>query len=329
MSIQGDAHLKGRRMRLIKDEILALAVKAGSAGFKHFSQYGVTASNILSPDAMLLVPEDERGSLADLVDIIVNAHICSSAQTVLFSTEQITEFLRVVDRPIVPGSYDIPFRYMVIQFTEAIPQSEFLVDPGPPSPGEISPKEAARILGVDTIHKIDEETDDVVAGLVIGFPDEGELESNRAFSVSAYYGSTAHNRAIAYMNKRGEVHYDPSTGGTETGRMDKQRIVNLAQLCIVYMNSSGMELERTSHHDINRKRRRKGKRELPDYYICKWNKNRYAPSEGRRNTGRHVSFRFDVAGHTRTLSNGKTVWVSSHQRGLQHEIYKPKIVKVD
>ena len=46
-------------------------------------------------------------------------------------------------------------------------------------------------------------------------------------------------------------------------------------------------------------------------------------------TCRHVSFRFDVRGHWRNLSDGRTVWIRPHQRGVEHDLYRPKAYKVE
>jgi hypothetical protein len=112
-------------------------------------------------------------------------------------------------------------------------------------------------------------------------------------------------------------------------RQYKQRLANLALLCLAYLTSPGIEVERVEAPPAVAKRRaREGKSPLPDYYICRLAKGRRYATEGEP-TGNHVSFRFDVAGHFRRLSDGRTIWVRPHQRGLQHEIYKPKVYRID
>ena len=100
-------------------------------------------------------------------------------------------------------------------------------------------------------------------------------------------------------------------------------------LCLAYINSPGIELEKVSTPEkVNRKRAREGKRVLEDYYICALAKGRRHASEGEP-TGRHVSFRFDVAGHFRRAPDGRTIWIRAHQRGLANERYRPKVYRVD
>jgi hypothetical protein len=104
---------------------------------------------------------------------------------------------------------------------------------------------------------------------------------------------------------------------------------NLAIACIGYINCRNIRLVQKGNTDIsaNRKRAKKGKRILEPYYVCEIQGVRY-DSVGRE-TGRHVSFRFDVRGFYRRLRSGQTVWVRPHQRGLAHDRYLPKDYKVD
>jgi hypothetical protein len=109
----------------------------------------------------------------------------------------------------------------------------------------------------------------------------------------------------------------------------KRRIANLALLCLAYMTSPGIETELIEAPPaVARRREREGKSPLPDYYICRLAKGRRYATEGEP-TGKHVSFRFDVVGHFRRQPDGRTIWVRPHQRGLQHETYKPKVYRVD
>jgi hypothetical protein len=45
--------------------------------------------------------------------------------------------------------------------------------------------------------------------------------------------------------------------------------------------------------------------------------------------GSSHGFRYDVMGHVRCLPSGEFIWVKPHQRGLQHELYIPKISKFE
>jgi hypothetical protein len=129
----------------------------------------------------------------------------------------------------------------------------------------------------------------------------------------------------------GVVAYNPiGGGGNEAKARDKQRIANLGLLCLAYIHSPGIEVEHVEPDPaVNRKRVSKGKAELPDYYVCRVSKRRYVPGEAGAPSGRHVSFRFDVRGHFRRLPDGRTIWIRSHQRGVEHEFYRPKSYRVD
>lgn len=116
-----------------------------------------------------------------------------------------------------------------------------------------------------------------------------------------------------------------------TTQADKQRIANLALLCLAYIHSPGVETEHVqADAATNKKRAAKGKRELPDYYICRVRRTRQEGREGG-SSGKHVSLMFAVRGHFRRLEDGRTIWVRAHFRGLEHgeDSIKPKTYKVD
>ena len=239
------------------------------------------------------------------MDFFVTLLIAFKAQTFLFDSRQVMEFLRSVDRKLPPGNYAAPFNDMIIQFTQPIPETEFL-----------SPEPADALA-----------EDDALLGLVLGFP--GDDEGNMV-NVTAYYRSTAINRTVLRLAGDGSITGDYVLGtSTPEDAKDKQRIANLGMLCLAYLNSPGIELEKVETPEkVNRKRQREGKRVLDDYYICRLAKGRRTASEGEP-TGKHVSFRFDVAGHFRRAPDGRVIWIRSHQRGLANELYRPKVYRVD
>jgi hypothetical protein len=108
-------------------------------------------------------------------------------------------------------------------------------------------------------------------------------------------------------------------------------IKNLAVGCIGYINCANIYLEKQggAPDKVNKKRVAKGKTRLDPYYVCKIRGVKYTSTEGAGGRGRGVSFRFDVRGFFRRLPSGKVVWVRPHQRGLQHELYVPKVYEVN
>jgi hypothetical protein len=294
-------------MRLIKSDIVPICTAAFGGFCDHFSLDPQRLSDAeyvrrrMGNAAFTQYTVD----YADCLDFYVTALLARDAQTFLFNSQQILAFIAAIDRKLPPGDYPTPFSRMIIQFTEPIQQGEFLT-------------------GIRTGGGPKEE-DDFVAGLVIGVDAQG-------MSVSLWYTSTAINRAITMIGSDGSVLEKWTTlqGISEESIRDKQRILNLAMLCLAYIHSPKIEIEHiTADPVVNAKRQRKGKHPLPDYYICQVKRERHISTGPSTPTGRHVSFRFDVQGHFRRLSNGRTIWISSHQRGLDHELYKPKTYRVD
>lgn len=277
------------------------------------------------------IPVSEYSRYGDTLDFLITRQLAREGQTFIFNSGQILQFLRSVDRTLPPGDYSPPFQQMIIQFTEPIPEKLFLTGAQPEgyhhnTADEI--KMVAQLHGLDLKHVTDS-NNDAVLGLVMGFPG---TDGGNVVSVTAWFASTALNRSTANVSGDGRVTYTPMGHGLEAGQADKQRIFNLGMLCLAYMNTPGMVIERMSTPEaVNRKREAKGKRRLDDYYVCHWEHNqvRYKSGASQTDSDRTVSFRFDVIGHFRRLPDGRMTWVRPHQRGLTHEMYKPKVYRVD
>lgn len=274
-------------------------------------RFGIDPKVVFLPDMVL--PRLPKGSVNDYshaVDFGVTAWIAHRAQTFLFNTEQVLQFLNSVDRTLPPGDYHAPFENICFQFTQGIDEKIFTT--GLKMLGEIDP-------------------DDQILGLLLSVPNRDEIENAKYLSVVAWYKSTALNRIQLPIDGNGEIVYAPLNGdGGEERKRDKQRLANLAMLCLAYLTTPGMEIEKISTPEkVNRKRERNGKRKLEDYYICRWTGNKDRQASETRGTGTKHSFRYDVTGHFRRLPDGKTIWIHPHQRGLEHEKYVPKVYKVN
>lgn len=244
------------------------------------------------------------------LDFGATGWIAMRAKTFLFNSDQIMAFLAAIDRRLPPGDYPAPFQFVCIQFSSGI--DEKLFTSGLRSSGNV-------------------EAVDEILGLIIAVPDEAP--GHQFMNVVAWYKSTSINRVQVSVSGGGEIEYRPLddtiADKAEQLYRDKQRLANLALLCLAYINSPGIEIEHIEPDAaMNRKRAAKGKRELPDYYICRVSKRRLDGEEDSA-TGRHVSFRFDVRGHFRRLQDGRTIWIRPHQRGLENEVYVPKAYRVD
>ena len=110
-----------------------------------------------------------------------------------------------------------------------------------------------------------------------------------------------------------------------------EKIRNLAIACIGYINCENIYLHKEGEvpDAVNRKRAKQGKKVLEPYYTCRIRGVQYDSNGEPTGEGAHHGFRYDVRGHFRKLTTGKTTWVRPHQRGLQHELYVPKTYVVE
>lgn len=294
-------------MKLIKDDI----IKYGLANVTMFCDIaGIDPARLIDrPYIESRVAAEHLPHWADTVDFYITTATAQRAQTFIFDSAQIMAFLDAIDRRLAPGDYQPPFPEMIIQFSEPIVEQEFLT--------------GVRTSGRPVEHG------DRVLGLVLGFP----TEQRQNITMSAWFESTSVNRAVMQVGGDGALAAETITGTMQENAIrDKQRILNLGMLCIAYINSPGIEIEHVEPDAaVNRKRAAKGKRELPDYYICQVRHERRADTGEGEATGRHVGFMFPVRGHLRRFSDGRTVWVRAHFRGVEHgpESVKPKVYKVD
>jgi hypothetical protein len=110
------------------------------------------------------------------------------------------------------------------------------------------------------------------------------------------------------------------------GCKGSDELKNLAIACIGYINCENIYLHKEggAPEAVNRKRERQGKKILEPYYVCRIKGVQYDSNGNATGEGTHHGFRYDVRGHFRKLSSGKTTWVRPHQRGIQNELYIPK-----
>lgn len=148
-------------------------------------------------------------------------------------------------------------------------------------------------------------------------------EAENMMFVVAWYADDTSDLVVLPMGGDGSIDIM-----WEEDAQREQRIANLALLILAYLNTPNMSIELVATDPrVNRQRQRNNKRVLEDYYVCRWNPphRQQGVSTG---TGSAHSIRYDVAGHFRRLPDGRTIWIRSHQRGLQNERYVPKVYRV-
>lgn len=115
----------------------------------------------------------------------------------------------------------------------------------------------------------------------------------------------------------------------------RKRMVDWAVHTINFLTSPTVELVPFSPDAaLQKARARRGKPPLPGWYEIQWRKRTREYNEERR-TGEKAwehSFRYDVRGHPMTFRRGRlagrVIWCPPHQRGLKHELFKPKTYRV-
>lgn len=275
-------------------EVMAFLKETGMT-MESFLETSVTSAKI---------PAQFGPMYANAIDSYVAFACLQYAKTILFDAEQVIRYIEsgVINRALAPGQYHAPFQSTIFQFTKPIPEKLFL--------------SGTFTLGGPVV-------DDHVLGILFSMPPEG-IET---INVVALYGSGATQRAMIALDSKGEIDYRIMAGtATRQALEDKQRIVNMAMWCLVYVNSPKVLIEKVSaRKEANEKRAKKGKRVLDDYYLIQIEgaKTRYVGEE--KNAGGKHSFRYDVIGHPRTLKTGRVIWIPEHGRGLSNEEYRPKV----
>lgn len=167
----------------------------------------------------------------------------------------------------------------------------------------------------------------------------GKIEAGETIivnCVSAIYDDMCQTQFAWNSDSGFELTYDESLSeGDEEVRQLHIQLKRIAVAVVGFINCENVALEKcySPEQPVKSSTGRK-KTDRPHYYVCKITKN-FEPSEAEQDstithhTGSSHSFRYDVRGHFRRLSSGKTIWVKSHQRGVLNETYIPKQYAVD
>ena len=224
-------------MKLLRDGILeSILPQIG------IIQNGLGDPNFILPalekDPTLTATEAWDQIRRSLNDLIATAYLSNGAETILVSADFALGLRNSLKRFDETTPIDAPFEKIIFQFDRPILEAELLeIDSSSPFP-------SAR---------------DTVLGLVYGRVDNSH-------NSCAYFSSSNVNRSVwqTGADPRKWIYKDP----TEAGLRNKDRITALAVGILVYLNCKNITLKKVSPSTkINRKRERKGKRPLPDYYV--------------------------------------------------------------
>jgi len=165
-----------------------------------------------------------RPEYRHFVDVISSAQLAARAKTIIFKSDQALAFMRSIDMLLRPGDYAMPFTELCIQFDRGIDEKLFTT--------------GLKIAGQA------DQADDIL-GMLMHMD-----ERPQTFAVSAFYRSTSFNRVIVSATD-GKVlsHKIQTTPGltpeaAQTMKADKQRIANLALMCLAYISTPGLTVER-------------------------------------------------------------------------------------
>lgn len=241
---------------------------------------------------------------AELVNLYALGAVLMHAQTILFPAEQAAVFTELSEQYTETLDYRLPFDQVLIEFMQ---------------PVKVHGQDLLGIaLSQDTFNRDDFNRFAAERNMVVD--DAATLPDNAELHVAIGVFADTMSRTTWQVSNRQSL-FDASADAT---------VKNLAIACIGFINCENITLERqVADAKVNRKRAAKGKRQIEDYYLCRIRGVQYGAGGSGEATGRSVGFRFDVRGHFRRLATGRTTWVRAHQRGVEHELYRPKTYRVD
>jgi hypothetical protein len=249
------------------------------------------------------------------------------SKVILFDTEQVAIFLNLIEnRNFLPSiEYNLPFQDVWLGFTSPLDIAGY----------EGNKTISALLLSQVTVDKAqyDENTkaiqqaDELFATESIYAPVDWSKSDTVTFNQArTIFQDLEVDMAMWTSQSESILTLDDCDPDMMTW---KEKCRRLASACIQYINCENIYLEKQGEvpEAVNRKRESKGKSRLEPYYVCRIrgvNYDSIATGEGSKH-----SIRYDVRGHFRRMTTGKTIWVRPHQRGLTNELYIPKVYKVE
>lgn len=296
-------------MRLIKDDILAMCernrkvmVELLQTGKLHPGVQMMAERHGFTLDQAM----DEL--IQDATDILVVRTCAEKSQTILFSAEQALYLRPALQRFNDQPFFKLPFDSLILQFDRPIDEKEFFQI----EPQHYTAEKGDKILGIVLARY--EGTYNAIA-----FFESAEIQRVKWLEDDPEF--------LKFVNANSQFN-------EKEGIDNKKQLQLLSMAAVFYLNCKNIEIEKVEvDPKVNRKRVAKGKTPLSDYYACRVVKTHYATTseqeaEEEKRQGSKHSFRYDVKGFFRRVGGGETIWIAPHQRGLTHEIYKPKVYEV-
>lgn len=296
--------MPSHRPHLISQDILATL-----RDYRHISSTPVRGVTVAANDHK------------DLLDTLALME-ARTAQTIIFDADQAIALLPALAR--FDGRFDVqlPFPTVLLQFSRQIDESE-LFPPAICRAGIEAPDDSCRVQGI----VVGEQDGYISASLWF----EGGLIS-RATWQNEPDGTLrlTETEVTELLAVPVDTVYKEVSSTADVKAAHKARVRLLTCSMLAYINCANVNLVRSEPvpERVNNKRRNEGKRVLEDYYTVRVMHQQYDSGESDGRHGPSHSFRYDVRGHFRQLASGRTIWVQAHQRGLQHELYRPKVYEV-
>lgn len=253
---------------------------------------------------------------------ITFCRIARDAKPILFSSEQAAVFSDIAQVYRDGLDFRLPFENIFIQFSQPIhtpyqKRSDNDFDRG----CLLAVAVEQRVFTKEQMEEFEKKDKDN-GGTTIDYPkDSNEIYVN---TISLLYGDGG-TEFVRWASGR-----DVSFLFSDEVRINAMlHWKNVIIACVGYINCENIYLEKQGEvsEAVNRKREAKGKSRLEPYYVCRIKGVQHESHE--TGTGAKHGIRYDVRGHFRRLETGKTIWVRPHQRGLQNELYVPKVYKVE
>lgn len=268
-------------------EALAYNIKHPSPTTNQAVQYFMQRDGITMEQVL-------QGMRADMGDIAVCLSGLEGAQTIIVDSATAFALREALDSLDEDTPVQSPFEDMVLQFTTPIPEREFM---------EIEEKHWSG-------------GDDKIRAIIYS---EGTVDGKTWYSATAYYSSGEINRVKWAKGENHRQFIQPVAG--RDGLDNKGKILAMTIGILTYLNCENVVIEKQGvPAKVNRKRQKQGKRIIEDYYVTRIEKTATeSAAAARGESGRTVSYRFEVRAHVRRLKGGKSIWIKKHERGVAHE----------
>jgi len=328
---------------MLKQEILSTCQrKMGEArDFLSLSPHGKTrfAATLLNDGYTM--EKIECSFFRQVSDYGNAADIVENSKVIMFSAEQAMVFSSIAEKYTESLDYKLPFSDLILQFDKPINSRKPLSARGTSGKKqEISSICALALRQVEMTRSDFEKEQKHIQDAVKNLRISGEVSYQKVDIVGDTF---IQNVLVVVFSSLHVIRFAWQSGVSSEVFMGYTREIerdselsdellwakNLATACIGYINCENIYLEQKggAPEKVNRKREAKGKSRLEPYYVCRIRGVNYDSVATGTGSAHHI--RYDVRGHFRRLTTGKTTWVRPHQRGLQNELYIPKTYKVE